>query len=740
MDGATLCAREPIHIPGSIQPHGCLFALDGDRKVVQASANLAQWVGMQARQVLGCSLADWWPEAAALLNSQPGRCAEQPDVLPNHLGDLRAPDGGALLAMLVHTSGPYDVVELELADDRQRVLDTIYPLARGFLAQLQRIQSVSAMCELAVAEIKRITGFGRVLAYCFDAEGHGSVISERVDTGYPSYAGLRFPASDIPAQARALYVRNRIRVIHDANYEPVPLVPALPVGSELPLDMSHAALRSVSPVHVKYMKNMGTLASMSMSIVINDELWGLISCHDAQARDVPLRVRTACELIAGMLSMQIDARVQQDRMAARYALRRDIVEMLTAMAERDNVMAGLRDVDTMFVSFVRGDGAAVVAGSRCESYGHTPERADILQFCQWLQESGGRNVFHSDSLQRDVPHLPRLADSSAGVMAVPISSLHAHYLVWFRNERVHEVNWAGAPRDKIDPQSGALSPRNSFSCWREIVSGSSAPWDAVQIEAARELGHAVLGLVLRKAEERAALAADLAETNKELEAFSYSVSHDLRAPLRHIAGFAELLGELEGQNMSERGHHFLANIRGSAQLAGTLVDDLLNFSQMGRAALRYTDVDIGALVRDIRREMSPELEGRHVDWHVQQDMPSMRADAAFIRLVLRNLLSNAVKYSRGRETAVVSVGARHDGEGIVVDIQDNGAGFDMAYVDKLFGIFQRLHRMEDFEGTGIGLASVRRVVERHNGRVWAHGELGKGATFSFWIPDRPPSE
>ena len=221
----------------------------------------------------------------------------------------------------------------------------------------------------------------------------------------------------------------------------------------------------------------------------------------------------------------------------------------------------------------------------------------------------------------------------------------------------------------------------------------------------------------------AQLAGELRASNKELEAFSYSVSHDLRAPLRHIAGYTELLGEMESSQLSERGMRFRQYRRRRTfrrhtgrQPAKLLAD--------GPRRLRLSDVDLGALVASIREELAPDCEGRQIEWHLLP-MPIVVADAAFIHMVLRNLIDNAVKYSRTRDVAVIEVGAEQRSGEVVVYVRDNGVGFDMQYAGKLFGVFQRLHRMEEFEGTGIGLASVRRIVERHDGRVWAEGQLDK---------------
>jgi len=279
-----------------------------------------------------------------------------------------------------------------------------------------------------------------------------------------------------------------------------------------------------------------------------------------------------------------------------------------------------------------------------------------------------------------------------------------------------------------------LHPRRSFEIWKETVRGRSAGWDRSEIEAVKELRNAIVGIVLRRAEELAALAEELRRSNKELEAFSYSVSHDLRAPFRHIVGYSELLKKQEWSDLSERGKRYIDTIIEAAYTAGTLVDNLLRFSQMGRMALKPRPVEVRELVEDIRQKLAIPTEGRRIEWIVG-DLPAIVADPVLIRLVFENLLDNAAKYSRMRDTSRIEVGSYRDNGEIVFFVRDNGVGFDMKYVDKLFGVFQRLHRVEEFEGTGIGLANVRRIVERHGGRSWAEAQPDKGATFYIALPE-----
>ena len=732
-DAVARCADEPIHLPGSIQPHGFLLVLDDQQlRVQQASRNVADWLGLPAEAVLGLALPELIATdglAARLLALSNG------DRNPFHMGDVSlmpAAEAGRF-ALLAHRHGQRLILEFEPVAGDDDAYDLLYPLMRTFVARLHAAESLQAICELAVRELSRISGFGRVKAYRFDSEGTGEVLAEHAEPGYARYLGHRFPASDIPDQARRLYRENLIRAIPDANYQPSPLIAAPSPDSQAPVDLGFAALRSVSPVHLQYMRNMGTLASMSVSIVVRDQLWGLISCHHAEPRRVSHRTRTTCELLARILALQIDATEAGLLAQRRLELRRQVVHLLSSMADSDSVSSGFRKAPEVALAFASAQGAAVVESHSCVSIGDAPPDRLLGELARWLSAQQSGPIYHSDNLGRDIPQLPELAEHAAGILAISISKLHAHYLIWFRPEQVASIQWAGPPQKQLDPASGALTPRHSFATWREEVHGHSAPWEEAELEGALELRNAVLGIVLRKAEEMAQLTGELRKSNKELESFSYSVSHDLRAPLRHIAGYTELLSELEGPQLSERGQRFLGNIGDAARFAGTLVDNLLSFSQMGRSALHLSDVDLGALVAAIREEMLPDYQARQVEWRVQP-MPVVVADAAFIHMVLRNLLSNALKYTSRRASALIEIGAEAQAKEVVVHVRDNGVGFDMQYSGKLFGVFQRLHRMEEFEGTGIGLASVRRIVERHGGRVWAEGRVDHGATFFFALP------
>jgi chemotaxis family two-component system sensor kinase Cph1 len=553
----------------------------------------------------------------------------------------------------------------------------------------------------------------------------------------PSYLDLRFPASDIPAQAREMYRLNRLRLIPDAHYSPVPIEPQLNPRTGQPLDLTFSVLRSVSPVHVRYMKNMGTAASMSISILRDGQLWGLVSCHSKSPRRVPFEVRNACDIIAQALSAQIAAGEHRADAETRIRLKSKETRLLSHMAEEESFLSGLTKNEEDLLECTGANGAAILFEDQCRLVGLTPSEPEVRDLAAWLdREHLEPGIFHTECLPEVYPPALEFAANASGLVAASISSLHDSYIMWFRPEVQTTVNWGGDPRKPAEPDCQGLSPRNSFELWKQTVRLHSRPWSPAEVDSARDLREAIVRIVLRSAEELAQLNVELTRSNQELEAFSYSVSHDLRAPFRHIVGFAELLRERESSRLSDTGKRYVGTIIESAQFAGRLVDNLLSFSQIGRASLQFSSVDTGALVTEIRDQFSLDSADRDIEWRLEQ-LPKVRADLFMLRLVFQNLISNAIKYTRPREKAVIEIGAERGDRETVFHIRDNGVGFDVQYASKLFGIFQRLHRMEDFEGTGIGLANVRRIVTRHGGRTWAEGEVNRGAAFYFTLPDFP---
>lgn len=738
----TNCEQEPIRLPGSIQAHGFflgLLPMDGGLRVAVASENAASYLHRPLDLILGQALHELLPAdtLGPFAHGLPSK--ESGADSPRFLGTMQLPASSSetrQFQVVGYRLKDLQVLEFECVESSASTGD-LNTIIANFVAALEQCSSAADLCRSVTVQIRKLTGFDRVMLYQFDEEGHGTVLAEDGNDRLPSYLGLRFPASDIPRQARELYVLNRVRIIPDVEYVPSPLVSFRNEIDVSTLDLSLSILRSVSPIHRDYMRNMRTLSSMSVSIVAQGKLWGLISAHHSEPKTVPYLVRSACDVLSRITATQLTASQQAAEMSHAIRLKSVHTQLLTHMAMADNYIEGLVRHPDELCALTGAKGAAIIVGDRCICLGESPAEDQVLTLSQWLTARlSEEEVFATDEIGSIYDNADYLRARASGVLAISLSQIHRTQLLWFRPEVVETVHWAGEPAKNQEILDGVLQihPRNSFSSWKQIVHGKSEPWTSVELESAKDFRNAILEIVLKKAEELADMASELEVTNKELEAFSYSVSHDLRAPFRHISGFAELLLEDEADRLSERGKRYLGTIAESAQFAGLLVDSLLNFSRLSRTPLEMKPVPMRVLAEDVWKDISKqELNGRTVAFSVD-DLPTVKTDVNLMRQVWRNLLSNAAKYTRQREQAVISVTSTQNEQEIIFSVTDNGVGFDNQYAHKLFGVFQRLHRVEEFEGTGIGLANVRRIITRMGGRTWAVGRRNEGASFYFSLP------
>ena len=720
-----LCAQEPIRIPGGIQPHGALIVLEaGLGTILQASANASGFLGFEAKA--GAPLPSGALKTA--LAALKGDAAGDPFLRPIDIGEK-------CLLVSAHGAPQGVIVEFEETDP-DILASNPYPRMQRFVDRIENSQEMDSVLREAAAEVRDLTGFNRAMIYRFDDEWNGTVIAEDGDGVLPSYLDLRFPASDIPAQARELYRLNRLRLIPSSSYDPVPIEPAFSPMDGQPLDLSDAALRSVSPIHLEYMRNMGTGASMSISIVIDGQLWGLISCHNQAPMVVDARIRAACEFLGRIVGHQIAFHERRLETTDRLALKRVETELVSHLARTPVFQEGLVERSRQWLKLTNANGAAVIIEGMVLTSGQVPDTDRVKELANWLHRQKVERLFATRTLGAEWAPGKAIADVASGVIAVPISQRHASFIIWFRPEVVHTVKWGGAPAKTHDERSMRISPRSSFEIWKEQVRGRAVPWSSAELHSAEDFRQSVVDLVLQRAEERAEMTEELQRSNKELEAFSYSISHDLRAPFRHIAGYAQLLKD-EEPSLKDLSQHYLEGIAQAAVTAGQLVDDLLQFSQLGRTSLKMSRIDMNKVVEEVQRGLSHVTDERTIEWKVDADLPIAWGDPSLVRQAVFNLVDNALKYSRDSDPSVIAISGARNGDGSTrYTVADNGVGFDMAYVGKLFQVFQRLHHSDEFDGTGIGLALTKRIIDRHGGSIGAEGTLGKGARFTIDLPDR----
>jgi light-regulated signal transduction histidine kinase (bacteriophytochrome) len=741
----TSCDREPIHVPGAIQPHGLLFAFrEADLRFVSVSANLPDLAGVEPARVLGRPLDAAFDtpslERVRAVLGQAEGTAGTPIALRFAAGVDIGLDG------VLHRHGGLAFLELEPRDDGGADTHAFFRHTSGAIRRLQAARTLIDACSAAAREVRSITGFDRVKIYRFASDFSGEVIAESRTETIESFLGLHFPPSDIPAQARALYALNPIRIIPDIRYHPAPIIPDRNPATGRPIDLSFAVLRSVSPIHLEYMRNMGILGTMSISILRGDRLWGLIACHNQLPRHVGHDARQACEMVSQVLAWQIG--VMEEEAVTRHSLKGKAIQrcLLGDIEQLRDHRAGLIRNSEALLDLMGASGLCLYGRDATTTIGRTPSNAAIERLVDWAARTDGAELFQTDRLSTLLPEAAAYADVASGVLAVPLSrSPPRRVMLWFRPEVAQTVTWGGNP-DKpveLEPNGGSLQPRRSFAAWTEEARGRAVPWQNHEVVAAVEIRDLVIDIILRKAEELERVNTQLTRSNEELESFAYVASHDLKEPLRHIEAFAGLLGESIRLMGDARLGAMVGGIESSSRRLRNLINDLAEFSRLGRQAQPLASVGLQGVVDDVIADLRQRIEEAQAVVTCDA-LPTVLCDRNQMRQVLQNLLSNALKYRNPDQPCRIRIFAGSDeepgrGEGtgepfVRICVSDNGIGFDPKYAAQVFEPFQRLHGPDEYEGSGIGLAIFRKIIQRHGGKVGVETAPDAGSTFWFSLP------
>ena len=621
------CDREPIHIPGSIQPHGVLLVVRRDNlAIVQYAGDTGRLLGVEPERMLACTLADLFdgPLLPALTDQlrAPALSAE-----PVMLLGLNPRSGKGPLSASLHAQGELAVIELEPAHGGRKASDDALAQVKLMLAALQSAKDVAACCQAAAIQVRAAVGFDRVMVYQFLHDGSGIVLAEDKVARLDSFLGLHYPTSDIPQQARALYRRNLLRLIPDVNYTPMPLLPAAIGPNATPLDMSHCALRSISPMHLEYLRNMKVGATMTLSIMIGNELWGLIACHHGGAHHVAAELRIACELFTQLFSLQLDARIdlQAARRRLQYQNVRDALASNLPLAQ--DIGAELVSGKVTLLDLIPAGGAAVWLDGKLHTLGETPSADRIGELVAWLN---GLEQPVVDTFQLGAVCAPAMSLSAmaSGLLAISLSRQPQDYVIWFRPEVVRSVTWAGNPDKPVElgPLGQRLTPRKSFAAWEAQVRHQSTPWDAVDIEAAHAFRLWLLETVLRQMglarEERETAFAHQGMLIAELDHRVKNTLANIQALVRQTRGSASSLEdfalglEMRIRSMA-RAHDLLGTAGRTNAFVRTMVEEEM--------APFLTEINNKSLISGPDLLLSPKAA-----------MP--------FTMVMHELISNAAKY------------------------------------------------------------------------------------------------
>lgn len=726
------CATEPIHVPGAIQPHGHLLACsEPDLLLRHASAELGPLLGQPLAGLLGRALEDvLGTDAAAAVRAA--------------LMDL--PAGQTCVAKIKVATRAFDatvhrwdglaIVELEdPAGDR---LDA--GLLNRVLARLRTARTLTALQQAAVTGLREMTGFDRVMLYRFHPDEHGEVVAEAKADDIEPFLGLHYPASDIPRQARQLYRMNWLRVIPDASYEPVALEPPLRPDTGAPVDLSHSVLRSVSPVHREYLRNMGLRASMSISLLQEERLWGLVTCGHRTPRRLSVEDRQACEAVGRMLSLSIGACETVENRQRRAAKAEVVAGVCAGMRMcNENAWQAMMRWPQDLLSLLSADGVAALVDGHVVRYGRCPGADTLRRLGQWVHaDAFSEEPLQLTRLQGSWPAAADAADGTGGccgLLAITLPRPEANALMWFRPEVGSTVNWAGDPSKSAQPGSGApegiLRPRTSFALWKEQVRGHSAPWRDDEVWVASELRRCAVEHDLERQVRLAAAA--MAARERTLAA----VSHDLVNPVSAVLMNTTLVQRVVRQGAqlsSESVATALDGILYAANRMKVLLGDLRDFGKLegGEFDARPQAVDVGPLLQDVCQMHRPMAtgQGQALSCSAEPGLVA-HADPECLFRVLTNLIGNAIKFSP--PGGLVRVSAVRHGASVRFDVKDTGRGIAADQLPHVFELHWQ-HEETAAQGSGLGLYIARGIVEAHGGRIWASSEPGRGSVFSFTLP------
>jgi len=750
------CADEPIQFPGAIQPHGVLFIVDAETWRIKV-------VSENVFSVLGFSPEKWIEQSLISLFSEgcEGRLKQQRERLLN--GELEAAlelqiDVNAVSTVFDARMFLQDsdlIVEL----DNQRQLHSEYSAPaidvleiQSLLARLGRQNTIVELANAVVREVRLITGYDRIMVYRFHEDCHGEVIAESVREGREPYLGLHFPESDIPEQARRLYCENLIRCIVSSDYVPVPLLLASSSDKAESIDLSHCQLRSVSPIHLEYLRNMGVGGSMSISLMDGEHLWGLIACHHYLPRFFDYRARKACELLGTTFSLMM-SQLQEAESAKELLRLQDIERQLVAsMASTvpfiDGAFKGLPNLSDL----VNAHGAVSVTDDLVTTVGLVPSDAQIRSFLSWLVSNDDSDVFTSHNLTKIYPEVMSWDNDIRGVLVIEIARKRGQFLLCFRRQLAQTIHWAGNPDKNVTRGSDQqrLKPRESFADWAEKVADQSKPWTRMEESVAHTLRRTILHVIVDWTNEVAILNRKLSRSNDNLQSFAEIAAHDLKEPLRGIDNYIAFFREDHSEQLTEEMDRKFTVIDSLARRGHELTNALLSFAEVGNTSVR-APVKLDVMLDNALDNIDHLVESSGIEIRRPKPLPVAWADNVLITQVFQNLLSNAIKYSRGSDswievsfltglppvTEAMANLVYHEGDTIIC-VKDNGIGIAQKHLGEIFKMFKRLHpRSEYAGGNGIGLAISQRIVEFHEGYLWVASTLGEGSSFYFTLRGKP---
>lgn len=753
---ASFCATIPLHNTNAIQPHAALFVVNvTDFRVIQISSNVDYWLGISTDAILNQPLENI-VEQKCMENIRDKYARSYfKYVVPEYI-TLHSYNGEISYLGRIHEKENYLLIEVEFVNEisQRKPFVNAYQKFQEVAVRLNQCTGIDELIILASQEIKRISGFDKVMIYSFDEKWNGLVIAEAMEKGMESYLGLKFPASDVPKQARDLYLRNPYRIIPDRKYKRVPLIPELNPVTNGPTNLTDVKSRSVLDVHLEYLGNMNVEASMSTRIIHNESLWGLIACHHREAKLLSFEECAVFEMMSNVISSKLSSLTNQFRANERTKLNALLREISSKIILFDNLLNVFKKYASEIKTLLSGDGLAICWDGEIVSSGTAPTADQIKKLLPWLRTKDFQVGIDITSLPEAFEPATEYASVGSGILILPIQPYDGNFILAFKMEAVKTVSWGGNPENAItfDKNSTHYHPRNSFAIWKETVRLTSTPWTDEQLIAAERFRNIVVENTLKqltmtleqKVKERTV---ELASSNQqlsdaldELQELTHITSHDLHEPVRKIVLFA---GELDKSLDTPKKKVYVEKILKASKRISHLITDLVNISLV-RGKKVFQTCDLQVVIDKVLTSFAEPILQHKIKVAVPK-LPTIDAMEEQIEQLFYKIIDNAIKFRSPLgeslieikcdyvNTQSVDVPGESAGRFLRISVIDSGVGFDDRFSDKLFKVFETLHPGE-YEGTGSSLAIAKRIVESHGGKIFAYGKVHEGAVFTIVLP------
>lgn len=737
----TNCEQEPIHIPGSIQPHGFLLGIKEDSFIIDyCSENTIQYIDIAYTELLGKQFASVFSEEA---KNEVLQYIHEDKMLSSSL--LKLSLKGKDFLCTLHKSNSVYIIEAEPVNPVEKQASQMYDQTSQFLNYMHDTHTLKQLCGLVAKGTREITGYDRVMIYRFDKDYNGEVFAEACREDLEPFLGLHYPHTDIPKQARELYMQNLLRLIADIDYIPVPLY-TVDDAPEKNLDLSLSILRSTSPIHVQYLQNMGVGATLTISLIYQKKLWGLIACHHYSPKNITPEIRLAAQLQGHFITSQIDVRQTSEE----YEIVRKssiALEKMNAvnLAENNGDFSALVK-DASLLQLCNAGGVSILFEGNIYSGGNTPSDNEVHFLANYLATYTHNGNYHTEQISELLPEKKGFCAVSSGIIYHSLNNENNNCIIWFRPETKAEVNWAGDPNKAIEKDRNGLSPRKSFEQWKEIVNCISKPWMQPEFDTAAAYSYSLqrqinLLVISREEEKYRKLSEILKETNSELENINWISTHDLQEPLRKIQLISSRILTKEDE-LPESVQDALQRMNGSASRMQTLLLDILQYTKLRHNDDSFEEVDLKHILEEVKADLEESM-GEISAKVTSEELPAIYGMPFLIKQLFSNLIANSIKYSAPDRDTHVRITADKSPQKFkddnpqfyhVIHIEDNGIGFEPEYAESIFKLFTKLHATSEYKGSGVGLALCKKIMQNHNGHITATSTISEGTTMNLFFP------